>query len=79
MKYLFIALLLPISPAIMADLTYMNQQMDEMKDIHQQQMLQRQQQQQEETKYYLQEEQQKQNSLRRHHKSPPKHKSSIEN
>lgn len=59
MKYLLAALLLSASPTIMADLIYMNQQMTEMHDLHQQQMLQRQQQQEEETRSYLQQQQER--------------------
>lgn len=78
MKYLLIALLLPISSAVMADIAYMDQQLDEMKSLHHQQMLQRQQQQQEETKYYLEEQQkQQQSNLRQHRISQPKQKSFI--
>jgi predicted Holliday junction resolvase-like endonuclease len=59
MKYLLTALLLSASPAIMADLIYMNQQMLEMRSRHQQQMLQQQLQQQEETRSYLQQQQER--------------------
>ena len=74
MKYLLTALLLSISPAIMADLTYMNQQMTEMRELHQQQMLRWQQQQQEDTRNYLQQQQQEQ-TQRRRRQSPPKQES----
>ncbi|MDO9269685.1 MAG: hypothetical protein Q7T96_11330 [Methylobacter sp.] len=71
MKYLLIALLLSVSPAIMADLAYMNQQLIEMRNFHQQQMLQRQQQQQQETRSYLQ-QQQEQDSIRQHRERQPR-------
>ena len=78
MKYLLTALLLSISPAIMADLTYMNQQMEEMKNLHQQQMLRWQQQQQDETRQYLQQQQeQKQSNIRRNPQRPAKYQSYI--
>ncbi|MGZ4970212.1 MAG: hypothetical protein ACXV8O_14680 [Methylobacter sp.] len=69
MKYLFIALLLSISPAAMADLQYMSQQMKEMKYAHELRMLQEQQSQQERTKSYLQQRQeQEQNRISQSHR-----------
>jgi hypothetical protein len=59
MKYLLAALLLSASPAIMADLLYMDQQMIEMHNRHQQQMLERQQRQEQETRSYLQQQQER--------------------
>ncbi|TRW91380.1 hypothetical protein [Candidatus Methylobacter oryzae] len=65
MKYLLAALLLSISPVIMADLTYMSQQMTEMREFHQQQMLKWQQQQQEATRNYLQQQQEPKRRVQR--------------
>lgn len=76
MKYLLTALLLSISPSIMADLTYMGQQMTEMRELHQQQMLKWQHQQQEETRNYLQQQQeQKQSNIRQLRERQAKHES----
>lgn len=74
MKYLLAALLLSISPVIMADLAYMNQQMTEMREFHHQQMLKWQQQQQEDTRNYLQQQQeQKHSNIHRHRERQPQH------
>ncbi|MGZ5027201.1 MAG: hypothetical protein ACXWE9_07735 [Methylobacter sp.] len=69
MKYLFMLLLLPVSPPTLADLQYMSQQMTEMKNVHERRIRQEQQSQQERIRYYLQEKhEQEQNAINRHHR-----------
>lgn len=67
MKYLFIIVLLSISPATIADIQYMNDQIAEMKNIHDQKRLQEQDKQQQQTRDYLQQKQeQEQRDIRQY-------------
>lgn len=63
MKYLFATLLLSISPIIMADLQ-MNDQLEGLRDRHEQQMQQWQQDQESATRIYLQQQQDQQQQQR---------------